>query len=66
VRRGLIVLALGALTGLVLVLLDGYHSWAGPEVLELSPTHGLHLFDFPILAAWLVAVVCAWKLWGRR
>ena len=59
------MLALCALTGLVLVLLDGYHAWSGPEVLAFSSTHGLHLVDLPILAVWAAGVWFAWKLWRR-
>ncbi len=66
VRRGFIVLALVVLTGLALVMLAGQQPWSGPEILELSPTHGLHLLDLPVLAVWLAAVGCSWKLWGRQ
>jgi hypothetical protein len=65
-KRGFIVLAMVALTCLVVALLAGEHPWAGPEVLEISDTHGLHLWDFPILGVWAALTWCGWWLWRRE
>jgi hypothetical protein len=66
VRRLFILLALGVLTALAITLVAGHHSWSGPELLALSPTHGLNLFDIPVVAVWMVAAGCAWRMWRRR
>jgi hypothetical protein len=62
-KGGYVVLALLLLAGGAVALVAGHHPWDGPEVLELSETHGLHLGDLPVLTGWLVGT--GW-LWRRR
>ena len=63
--RGRVVLALLTATGFAVALVAGHHPWDGPEVLEISETHGLHLGDLPVLVAWVVGAGLGWRLWSR-
>ncbi len=64
-NRGFIVLAMLALTGFALELLAGHGPWSGPELLALSPNHGLNLGDLPVIVVWMIVAWCAWREWRR-
>ena len=66
VKRGFIVLAMLALSGVAIALIAGHHPWEGPEFLEITETHGLHLGDLPIVVAWVVGIGGGWWLWRRE
>ena len=66
VKRGFIVVAMAVLTGLALFLVGGHHPWEGREFLEITETHGLHVGDFPIMAAWAIGIGGGWWLWRRE
>lgn len=53
-------------SGLTFGLIAGHGPWAGRELIAVSERHGLNNGDLPILAAWLVGVLCCWRLWTRR
>ena len=57
------VLELRALTTLVAVLaayvIPGSHSWSGPVLLSLAPTHGVHLADLLVVALGLLVTLRA-------
>ncbi len=65
-NRGFIVLAMLALTGFALALLAGHGPWSGPELLSLSPNHGLNLGDLPVIVVWVIVAGAAWWEWRRR
>lgn len=56
-QRALVVVVTAILSAftLLLLLVDD-ESWAGPVIWTISPTHGLHLADLPILGLWLVGI----------
>jgi hypothetical protein len=49
-------LVTGVLTVLALLGVAGQYPGEGPEVLQLSSTHGVHLGDLAVAAAWLLGV----------
>ena len=57
------VLELRALTTLVTVLaayvIPGSHSWSGPVLVVLTPTHGVHLADLLVVALGLLVLLRA-------
>ena len=53
----------GVLTVLMILLVEGHGPWAGHEILEFSPDHGVNDGDVPIVAAWLLGLLCCWRLW---
>jgi hypothetical protein len=64
--RVLILLIVLLLSGLTFGLVAGHGPWAGPELVGVSPTHGVHEGDLPVLAAWAFGMICCGLLWRRR
>ena len=66
VNRGLILLAFVTVTAVSIALLAGRGPWAGPDLLGITETHGLHVGDLPILAGWVASAGCCWWVWRRQ
>lgn len=66
VNRGFIVLAILAFTGVATALVAGHHPWEGPELVEFTETHGLHIGDLPILVVSVIGIGGGWWLWRRE
>jgi hypothetical protein len=64
-RRFLVALLAVIVTGLALALVAGHGPWAGRELIDISPTHGINEGDVPVLAAWLVGMLACVLLWRR-
>ena len=45
-----------ALTGFAVLLLVARYPKAGPVLIALSPTHGIHLGDVFVVATWAISV----------
>jgi hypothetical protein len=57
-----VLLSLGVVT-LTLVGVVGSHDWSGPDVLQITSDHGVHLLDLFVLAAGAVALLACW--WAK-
>ncbi len=55
-----------ALTAMTLLLLAGHGPWSGHVLVELTNRHGLNYGDLPILALWVIGLICCVALWRRR
>lgn len=64
--RGYVAVLLIVLSALTFALIAGHGPWAGEEVVAVTRDHGLNSGDIPILAFWLVGVLCCLGLWRRR
>ena len=51
------------LTGLMVLLIAGHGPWAGHEIVQISPGHGVNDGDVPVFAAWLLGLLCCWRVW---
>ncbi|WP_157537774.1 hypothetical protein [Nocardioides sp. Root190] len=38
---------------------------SGPVIWVVTETHGLHLDDLVVLAAWAICMAWCWQLWRR-
>ena len=63
--RVFVAVAMVTLTALAFALVAGNEPWAGPELLKITETHGLHSADVPILLSWVAGMACCWWLWRR-
>jgi hypothetical protein len=45
------------LTGFAFVLLVNRRPGVGPVVVELSEDHGIHVWDIPVFAVWVLGMV---------
>ena len=59
----LLVVIAGVLTVLMVLLIAGHGPWAGHEIIEVTESHGVNDGDIPVLAAWLLGLLCCWRLW---
>lgn len=50
-----VVVATTLTVGLVVLVLND-HQWGGPVIFTLTGAHGVHLFDLPVLVAWMVGL----------
>ena len=65
-NRVMAVLLAIVLTVLTVVAVVGHHDpLEGPVIFGLSETHGVHVGDLLVVAAWAVGVACCWRLWRR-
>jgi hypothetical protein len=64
VRLCISLLAL-AQTAFALLLVAGHSRFAGRVLVAISPTHGLDQGDVPVLAVWLVCMLCCAVLWVK-
>ena len=51
------------LTGLTFTLLVNRRPGVGRVVWEFSPEHGVHVGDVPVVAVWVLGMVCLVLLW---
>jgi hypothetical protein len=65
VERVCIAGAALVITALAVALVAGHGPWAGPLIVTLSSSHGIHAGDLPVMAGWLVGMACCNVLWRR-
>jgi len=58
-----VVLVVVATTVVTFFALAGQSRFAGPVLLQLSDTHGVHRDDLLIVGCWGVVLVCCWRAW---
>jgi len=46
------------LTGFAAIMMVARRTGMGPSLVELTSEHGIHAGDLPVLALWLVGLVC--------
>ena len=59
----LLAVIAGVLTLLMLLLIAGHGPWAGHELFKVSGNHGVNDGDVPVIAAWLLGLLCCWRVW---
>lgn len=64
--RLLALVLAGVLVGLTFLALAGHSAWDGRILVALTPRHGLHAGDLPVLALSVLGLLCCAALWRRR
>ncbi|GAB3855753.1 hypothetical protein GCM10028801_11860 [Nocardioides maradonensis] len=62
-RRTTALVLAGSLCVLGVFAVAGHSAISGPVLFGLSATHGVHRDDLVALAAWLLGMWCAWRIY---
>jgi hypothetical protein len=66
VLERLCLLLLGlVITGLSMRSAVGHDPLSGRALFAITPSHGIDTGDLPVIAAWLLGMICCGLLWRR-
>jgi predicted anti-sigma-YlaC factor YlaD len=65
IQRWLLLVVVLVQSTLTLMLVAGQESWGGPVILGISHSHGLHVTDIPLVALWMIGMLCCGALWVK-
>lgn len=60
-----ILLLVGVQTAFAFLLVAGHSRFSGETLMRFSPDHGVNGGDIPVIALWVLAMMCCAVLWTR-